>query len=457
MRIHSIEAPGIARVTLTLFHWYARWYMYRHLHAIRVSSLNPPKLSGMPIVVCMNHPSWWDPLVAMTLALRLFPDRNHYAPMESSSLTKFGFFERIGFFGVEPGTPKGAAKFLRVATGILNNPTACFGLRRKAPSLMYGSVPSPCGAASVILAARKGNFAVLPVAIEYVHWHERLPEALIRFGEPILVAGSAPRSPEDWTAAFGECAGMRAKRTRDLVDRARRRCLRGAGAWANGRRRHLWRMAVGAGEGEARMRTALLISSLVCAGIPALLFLVNVRRYRRAPAKAGSREYPAVSVLIPARDEELSIRAAVESVLANKGVTLECIVLDDHSSDRTAAIVRELSQHDPRLRLETAPALPPGWNGKQHACFVLSRNAKHDVLCFVDADVRLAPDALSRMLAFMNASGAPMVSGFPHQETHTWMEKLLLPLIHFVLLAFLPMGRMRSSRNRPTPPGVANS
>jgi glycosyltransferase involved in cell wall biosynthesis len=206
-------------------------------------------------------------------------------------------------------------------------------------------------------------------------------------------------------------------------------------------------MAVGAGEGEARMRTALLISSLVCAGIPALLFLVNVRRYRRAPAKAGSRAYPAVSVLIPARDEELSIRAAVESVLANKGVTLECIVLDDHSSDRTAAIVRELSQHDPRLRLETAPALPPGWNGKQHACFVLSRNAKHDVLCFVDADVRLAPDALSRMLAFMNASGAPMVSGFPHQETHTWMEKLLLPLIHFVLLAFLPMGRMRSSRN----------
>jgi 1-acyl-sn-glycerol-3-phosphate acyltransferase len=129
--------------------------------------------------------------------------------MESSSLTKFGFFERIGFFGVEPGTPKGAAKFLRVATGILDNPTSMLWVTAQGAFSDVRQRPVALRNGLGHLAARKGNFAVLPVAIEYVHWHERLPEALIRFGEPILVAGSAPRSPEDWTAAFGnalECA-----------------------------------------------------------------------------------------------------------------------------------------------------------------------------------------------------------------------------------------------------------
>jgi 1-acyl-sn-glycerol-3-phosphate acyltransferase len=202
MRIHSLEAPSVARATLTLFHWYARWYMYRHLRSIRVNTLNPPKLSGLPVVVCMNHPSWWDPLVAMTLALRLFPERRHYAPMDSNSLTKFGFFERIGFFGIEPGTAKGAARFLRVASGILSSPESmlwvtaqgAFADVRQRPVALQGGLGH--------LASRKGNFALLPVAFEYVHWQERLPEALVRFGEPILVAGSAARSPEEWTQTF---------------------------------------------------------------------------------------------------------------------------------------------------------------------------------------------------------------------------------------------------------------
>ena len=196
------------------------------------------------------------------------------------------------------------------------------------------------------------------------------------------------------------------------------------------------------------MSIAFWIACCLCAGVPALVFLSNLRSFRPPPpSKRSNDTEPAVSVLIPARDEELSIRSSVESVLANRDIAVECIVLDDQSSDRTAAIVRELSELDPRVRLESAPALPPGWNGKQHACFVLSRLAKHDVLCFVDADVRLAPDALSRMAAFLNSIKAPMISGFPHQETQTFLEQLLLPLIHFALLGFLPLNRMRQSVN----------
>jgi hypothetical protein len=104
-----------------------------------------------------------------------------------------------------------------------------------------------------------------------------------------------------------------------------------------------------------------------------------------------------------------------------------------------------MAEDDGRLRLESAPPLPPGWCGKQHACSVLAGLATHDILVFMDADVRLAPDALARTVAFMDQSGAPLVSGFPAEITETWGEKLLIPLLHFVLLGFLPMGWMRNS------------
>jgi glycosyltransferase involved in cell wall biosynthesis len=183
----------------------------------------------------------------------------------------------------------------------------------------------------------------------------------------------------------------------------------------------------------------LLGASLVCGTVPAALFCANLRRYRPPLASGNAKK---VSVLIPARDEAKGIRAAVESVLASRAVELEVIVMDDASTDDTAAIVEAMSAHDPRVRLERAPALPPGWNGKQHACWALAAAARHDILCFVDADVRLRPEALARMAGFLE--GNALVSGFPRQVTGTWMEWMLLPLIHFVLLGFLPLDRMRA-------------
>ncbi len=187
---------------------------------------------------------------------------------------------------------------------------------------------------------------------------------------------------------------------------------------------------------------ALAIVALVFAVMTALLFLANLRLYRPAPPASNVR---AVSVLIPARNEERSIGPAVEAALASRGVEVEVIVLDDHSKDGTAGVVRASASRDDRVRLEQAPPLPDGWCGKQHACHVLAGLASHDLLLFVDADVRLAPDGLARTVAFLEASGADLVSGVPHQETGTFLEKLLIPLIHFVLLGFLPLRRMRNS------------
>lgn len=186
----------------------------------------------------------------------------------------------------------------------------------------------------------------------------------------------------------------------------------------------------------------LLLLSFVCALVPALVFRKN-SAYFQPPLKSEQDDIPRISVLIPARNEELSIQASVQSVLASQGIELECFVLDDHSTDRTREIVQELSLQDPRVQVVTAPPLPADWSGKQHACYILSQHARYPVLTFLDADVRLQPDALARMHGFLKSSGSSLVSGFPRQITITWMECLVIPLMHFVLLGFLPLWRMR--------------
>ncbi|MDX1950632.1 MAG: glycosyltransferase family 2 protein [Verrucomicrobiota bacterium] len=184
--------------------------------------------------------------------------------------------------------------------------------------------------------------------------------------------------------------------------------------------------------------------ALALAMIPAGLFLLNLLVYRPLPKKGRSDQ--AMSILIPARNEEKNIRQTLESVLQNPGAEFEIIVLDDSSSDGTAEIVREFAAKDSRVRLETAPPLPAGWCGKQYACHVLAKMARNPWLVFMDADVRLNRDALARMSAFMEQSGADLASGVPRQELGTVSEKLLLPLIHFILLGFLSMHAMRHTR-----------
>lgn len=188
---------------------------------------------------------------------------------------------------------------------------------------------------------------------------------------------------------------------------------------------------------------ALSLVALTLAALPALLYWRNTRLFQPPPPASDSGVPPAVSVLIPARNEEESIGPAVESVLASRGVDLEVVVLDDHSTDRTAEIVLAVASRNPRVRLESAPPLPEGWCGKQFACYTLSTLARHPILTFLDADVRLSPDALARMVAFQRHSGAALVSGFPRQKTGTILEKLVIPLINWLLLCYLPMGPMR--------------
>lgn len=194
----------------------------------------------------------------------------------------------------------------------------------------------------------------------------------------------------------------------------------------------------------------LACAALAFAALPALLTLANLRAFAPPPeAPAGAR--PAVSVLVPARNEEAAIGRLCRDVLASEGVDLELVILDDASADRTAELVSRIAAEDPRVRLVAGQPLPAGWCGKQHACWQLARAARHDTWVFLDVDVAPAPDAIARAVAFLDTSVVALGSGFPRQETTCLLDWLLLPLIHFILLGFLPLARSRSDGS----PGLA--
>jgi len=211
--------------------------------------------------------------------------------------------------------------------------------------------------------------------------------------------------------------------------------------------------------------TSLLVwSSLAASSFVALMFLLNLLFFRkpqgsprplsagrapagRAPAgRASPGETPEISVLIPARNEALRIAPLLDSVLASEGVRCEVCVLDDESQDGTAAIVQEYARRDPRVRLLEGTPVPVGWSGKQFACYQLAGHATHEELVFLDADVSLAKHGLRDAVDQRRQSGVDLLSGFPRQRVVTLGEQLLIPLIHVILLCFLPFALMRWTR-----------
>ena len=188
---------------------------------------------------------------------------------------------------------------------------------------------------------------------------------------------------------------------------------------------------------------ALALTGLALGALYALLTLVNLAIFRapRGPRPGDARAR--VSILIPARDEAANIGAALDLALAQEAAEVEVLVLDDGSTDGTADIVAGRAAADPRVRLLRGAALPRGWNGKQHACHQLCKAARMPLLLFVDADVRLAPDAATRMHAYMLRRRLALVSGFPRQVTRSLGEIVAIPQILVLLLGYLPFPMAR--------------
>jgi len=185
--------------------------------------------------------------------------------------------------------------------------------------------------------------------------------------------------------------------------------------------------------------TGMLIMIALLAIIPAANSLINLFLLRTPDLP---QDMPKVSVLIPARNEENNIGVCVDAVLASINVEIEVIVLDDGSTDLTRKIVEARAAGDSRLRIADAPELPPGWMGKSHACSVLSELARSPFLLFIDADVRIAPDAAARLVP---PKGVDLLSGFLRQRMTGALQLAVIPMISSLIYGYLPVAFMRWS------------
>ena len=189
-----MEAPAISKPVLMFFREIVQRYFRRHFHAVRISDAHRFIAAGAgetPLIVYANHGSWWDPMVSILLADRLMAGRKHYAPMDAEALKRYGILRRVGVFPVEMKTTRGAVQFLKTGESIVRGggvlwvtPQGQFVDARVRPLEFKPGLAR----LAVRVASSVGSLTVMPLAIEYTFWDERLPECLLGFGEPVHVS-----------------------------------------------------------------------------------------------------------------------------------------------------------------------------------------------------------------------------------------------------------------------------
>ena len=191
------EIPAVSQTTLRFFQRVVRVYFRRHFRSVMVQQAEAVAGLQGPVIVYANHSSWWDPMVSVLLAETLMEGRRHYAPMDAAALKRYPILAKIGIFPVEMGSARGAAQFLRTSQAIL----ASGGVVWITPQGRFADArvrPLGFKAGLGALAARTPGAVMIPLAIEYTFWDERLPETLLRFGAPVrLVEGMSTEAASE--------------------------------------------------------------------------------------------------------------------------------------------------------------------------------------------------------------------------------------------------------------------
>jgi hypothetical protein len=203
---------------------------------------------------------------------------------------------------------------------------------------------------------------------------------------------------------------------------------------------------------------ATVLAAALAAGALTAHTAWNLRHLRRAPRPAPDdpARSTVVTVLLPARDEAARITPCLAALREQDHPALRVVVLDDGSSDGTGALVHAAVGDDPRFTvLDGAHEPPPqGWLGKPWACHRLARAAlapppgepAPDLLVFLDADVVLACDAITRIAALVRASGLDLASPYPRQLAISPAERLVQPLLQWSWCTTLPLALAERSR-----------
>jgi len=173
--------------------------------------------------------------------------------------------------------------------------------------------------------------------------------------------------------------------------------------------------------------------------------LVNLLSGLHLPA-GKLNAFPKVSLLIPARNEEAVIGRLLSCLQQLNYLDFEVIVCNDHSSDNTEEILNWFSGEDERIHWFLGEKLPEDWLGKNFACHQLAQKASGKYLFFLDADVELSPDVLTKAVAFFQEKKLSLLSVFPEQRMESSAEKMTVPVMNWILQSLLPMILVRKTR-----------
>lgn len=197
----TAEVPAVSGWLQNGFQRFLRRFLRRHFHAIGVErhSLCDAALSERgPLLVYGNHPSWWDPLIAHFLNRTLIPQRQFYAPIDAIALEQYKVLGKLGFYGVQPDTSSGAAEFLRRSLAILHARDTAVWITPEGRFADVRDHTATLAPGLSHLCTRLDGGGVLPLAIEYTFWEERLPVCLISFGTLIDVTTHRELSKKAW-------------------------------------------------------------------------------------------------------------------------------------------------------------------------------------------------------------------------------------------------------------------
>ena len=206
--LHEHELPAFSRQLNGWFMLYVRRFFRRHFHALRVlggenGKPGTPDIAGEPVIFYTNHPGWWDPLVFLLLAGKCYPDRLSYGPIDATALGKYRFMERIGFLGIERDSRRGATRFLRMARAARLRRDVIFWITSQGAFADPRTRPPAIRPGVGHAVASSGRGLIVPVAVEYPFWSERLPEALVAFGPTMRIADAdQARDAKEWTAVL---------------------------------------------------------------------------------------------------------------------------------------------------------------------------------------------------------------------------------------------------------------
>jgi 1-acyl-sn-glycerol-3-phosphate acyltransferase len=200
-----VSLPEVNRSLLALFSTYSHHFVRRHFHSVRIlqDSLPPATISG-PLVIYLNHASWWDPLICLLLARRFFRERTSYAPIDAEMLGRYGFFKHLGFYGVDASPRIGARSFVAISSALLASDRNAIWLTPQGRFVDVRERPLEVRPGIGFLAARLPQVYFLPLALEYVFWTEPQPEALLCFGEAVSPQTLVAREPAAWADHFSK-------------------------------------------------------------------------------------------------------------------------------------------------------------------------------------------------------------------------------------------------------------